>query len=117
MWFGRPSQRGTGLAEPTPVRGDHEKQATKGERNPGDNPSLGAKPQSRDFGGDQPDTGEHDQQEPNFREFDARSMGESKHRHIGLLTVLVRLRNRFKHAQVWGESLRDKLPCLSGGVA
>jgi len=25
------------------VRGDHEKQATKGERNPGDNPSLGAK--------------------------------------------------------------------------
>ena len=54
------------LAEVTPVRGDDEKQAAESERGARDDPSRGASLQRRDFGGDEPDTGEQDKQEPHF---------------------------------------------------
>ena len=54
------------LDEVTPVRGDDEKQTAESERDARDDPSCGASLQRRDFGGDEPDTGEQDKQEPHF---------------------------------------------------
>ena len=54
------------LAEVTPVRGNDEKQTAESERDARDDPSRGASLQRRDFGGDEPDTGEQDKQEPHF---------------------------------------------------
>ena len=54
------------LAEVTPVRGDDEKQTRERERDARDDPSCDASLQRRDFGGDEPDTGEQDKQEPHF---------------------------------------------------
>ena len=54
------------LAEVTPVRGDDEKQTRERERDARDDPSCDASLQRRDFGGDEPDTGEQDEQESHF---------------------------------------------------
>jgi hypothetical protein len=59
------------LAEVTPVRGDDEKQTAESERDARDDPSCGASLQRRDFGGDEPDTGEQDKQEPHFGDYHA----------------------------------------------
>lgn len=78
------------------MRGNDEKQARKGERHACGDPPRGAQPEHRDFDGDEPDTGEEDQQESDFRKGDARLMCESKHQPMTLLTVCVRRRNVFK---------------------
>lgn len=65
-WDGPLTQVHKWLAEVTPVRGDDEKQTAESERDARDDPSCGASLQPRDFGGDEPDTGEQDKQEPHF---------------------------------------------------
>ena len=55
----------------TPVRGDNEKQATKGECYACDDSSLRGYLEGRDLSGDKPDTGEQDQQESHLGEDDA----------------------------------------------
>jgi hypothetical protein len=60
------------------VRGDDEEQAGEGERYACDDRPRRSKLETRDFGGDEPDTGEQDQQESDFREGDTRLMAESE---------------------------------------
>ena len=68
-----------GSAEATPVRGDDEKHASEGERNACDDRSRRRHLEGWDLSGDEPDSGEQDQQEPDFGEGYASSMAESKH--------------------------------------
>jgi len=70
-------------AEVAPVRGDYEEHASKGQCNACDDSSRSRHLQGWDLSGDEPDTGEQDQQEADLGERDARLMAQRKHRNDG----------------------------------
>jgi hypothetical protein len=63
----------------TPVSSNDEKHASEAERNACDDRSRNRHLEGWDLSGDEPDTGEQDQQESDLGECDARLMAQRKH--------------------------------------